>query len=454
MTHVPVCFSSARHSTAALSGGKSPACWWRDLVRKTEGLTAVRRGGAWVEEIRAIHPRLCEGPLLGTMLSVLTGRASQAQETQPKTARPGKARFARWENPLELNRNKTTANASTSSPFQPKVSNRQSGAKRKVFGETPAGCSAQTLSKLQAQADGSLLNRLAGGNLVFESTEPQQAGSSPVKGKHDVAFGGTEQKQTRSFSATGKSSAAVFPPACRESAARQDWLNRLGQRAGKAMTQKQPDTTGSAKLAQDDAQVSGQSPSLQEQWSMPLDGMCASLDLLNRLVQEDLPGGEGNSGRALPRSSRGQPPPSSEKPRPPRPIEKSDEFSQRSDSWDGWHGEPASGANDFESKGTPPDTARAGSTLFAPEPGADGQVGHGEGETKSSAPIIPPNVTPSLPDLLPPQRVGAQPLPVAAGTARRGAREEAAMNMDDLDTLAGKVKQILDEQARRHGIDV
>ncbi|MGI8426038.1 MAG: hypothetical protein ACR2M4_05465 [Actinomycetota bacterium] len=63
-------------------------------------------------------------------------------------------------------------------------------------------------------------------------------------------------------------------------------------------------------------------------------------------------------------------------------------------------------------------------------------------------------MTPSLPDLLPPQRAGAQPLPVAAGTARRGAREEAAMNMDDLDTLAGKIKHILDEQARRHGIDV
>ncbi|MFH0344621.1 MAG: hypothetical protein ACHBNF_21420 [Chromatiales bacterium] len=433
MTHVPACLSSARHSTAALSGGKSPACWWRDSVRKTEGLTAVRRAGVWVEEIRAIHPRLCEGPLLGTTLSVLTGRASHAQETQPKTARPGKARFARWENPLELNRNKTTANASTSSPFQPKVE------------ETPASRSAETLSRLQAQANGSLLNRLAGGKLTFQST----AQSSPVKGKHDVVFGGTAQEQTRSFSATGKSNAAIFPPACRESAAQQDWLNRLGQRAGKAM--RQPDTTGSAKPAQDDAQVSGQSPSLQEQWAMPLDGTCASLDLLNRLVQEDLPGGEGN--RALPRSSRGQPP-SLEKPHPPRPIEKSDEFSQRSDGWDGWHGEPASGGNDFESKVKLPDTAQASSALFAPEPGVDGQIGHGEGETKSSVPIIPPNVTPSLPDLLPPQRVGAQPLPVAAATARRGAREEAAMNMDDLDTLAGKIKQILDEQARRHGIDV
>ncbi len=450
MTHVPACLSSARRSTAALSGGKSPACWWRDSMRKTEGLTAVRRAGVWVEEIRAIHPRLCEGPLLGTTLSVLTGRASQAQETQPKTARPGKARFARWENPLELNRNKTTANASTSSPFQPKVSNRQSVAERKVFEETPASRSAETLSQLQAQANGSLLNRLAGSKLTLEST----AQSSPVKGKHDVALGGTAQRQTRSFSATGKSSAAVFPPACRESAAQQDWLNRLGQRAGRIITQKRQDTTGSAKISQDDAQVSGQSPSLQEQWATPLDGMCASLDLLNRLVQENLPGGEGNSGRALPRSSRGQPPSSSEKPRPPPPIEKSDEFSQRSDSWDGWRGEPASGGNELELKATPPDTARAGSPLFAPEPRVNGQVGHGEGETKSSVPIIPQNVTPSLPDLLPPQRVGAQPLPVAAGTARRGAREEGPRAADDLDVLAAKIKQILDEQARRHGIDV
>jgi hypothetical protein len=62
-------------------------------------------------------------------------------------------------------------------------------------------------------------------------------------------------------------------------------------------------------------------------------------------------------------------------------------------------------------------------------------------------------VTAFLPDLLPRQRVAA-PLPVAAATARRGAREEAMMVMDDLEVLAAKIKQILDDQARRHGIDV
>lgn len=134
---------------------------------------------------------------------------------------------------------------------------------------------------------------------------------------------------------------------------------------------------------------------------MPLDGTCASLDLLDRLVQEDFPGDEGNSGMAPRRFSHGQ-----------------------------------------------------SSSPFAPEPSINEQVGHGAGEMKFSAPIIPPNVTPSLPDLLPRQRTGAPPLPVAAATARRGAREEVMMATDDLDVLAAKIKQILDEQARRHGIDV
>jgi hypothetical protein len=45
-------------------------------------------------------------------------------------------------------------------------------------------------------------------------------------------------------------------------------------------------------------------------------------------------------------------------------------------------------------------------------------------------------------------------LPVAAATARQGARAEAAIAEDDLSVLAARIKRILDEEARRHGIDV
>jgi hypothetical protein len=45
--------------------------------------------------------------------------------------------------------------------------------------------------------------------------------------------------------------------------------------------------------------------------------------------------------------------------------------------------------------------------------------------------------------------------PVAAAIARQGARqEEATAGDDDLSVLAARIKRVLDEEARRHGIDV
>lgn len=426
---------SAFRLSAALIGGRAPACWWRDVARRTGGLTAVRRGGAWVEDLGAIHPKLCEAPLLGTTLSVLTDYASQAQEAQPKTARLGKAGVARWENPLEPKSTKITAHARTDSSFQPEVSNRcQSVAKRKLPEETPAGRSAENLSQLQAQADRSLLSRLAGSLVAFERTEQAHVGFFPVKEK--------PRKETS------------FLSVCRDPAAQQDWLNCLVQRAGKAIIQKQPDTTGTVKPAEGDAQIPIQSPTLQEQWAMAVEGTCASLDLLDRLAQEAFPGDEGRSGATPLRVSHSQPPSFSEKPRSPRQVKKADESSQRLDKWDDWRAESVSDDHELGPKPTLPVTAQASSAFFAPEFDINGPAGYGAGKSKYSAQIIPLNVMPLLPDLLPPQRVGVPPLPVAAATARRGAREEGLKAADDLDVLAAKFKQILDEQARRHGIDV
>lgn len=69
-------------------------------------------------------------------------------------------------------------------------------------------------------------------------------------------------------------------------------------------------------------------------------------------------------------------------------------------------------------------------------------------------PIAPPAVAESLPPLIPGDILGGPVLPLAAQTVRQGARVEATAGVEDLDALAAKIKLILDEQARRHGIDV
>jgi hypothetical protein len=71
--------------------------------------------------------------------------------------------------------------------------------------------------------------------------------------------------------------------------------------------------------------------------------------------------------------------------------------------------------------------------------------------------IAPPALAPSLPSLTPSpeeaQTDVTSVLPLASEIARQGARKEAE-SPEDLDALAAKIKFILDEQARRHGIDV
>jgi hypothetical protein len=446
MMHALAWFLPALRSYAVFGGGKAPACWSRDLARKTAGLTTMQQGGAWVEEFGAIRLKLCEGPLLGYTLAALTQQAGQTRESQLEPHRPGKARFSQWEKALERNQNRDTTRTRGVSGSRIGVPDYSLAAKRKASKETRSASVAKTPSQLQAQADRSLLSRLAGNKYTFEGAEPRLAGSSPMNRKDNVAFGGMEQEPTRSFSATEKT---PFSSVCRDSASQQDWLSRLLQRVGRVMTPKQPDTTGMTKRAQDDAQIPGQSLSLQEQWAMLLDGTCVSLDLLNRFAKEDIPAGKGSSERVQRRSSVGQQT-SLRNPLPLRP----DMLSVLSDRWIGWQGETADGDHDLEPRIEPLEPTREDASFVAPEAHLSKQQRHSASESKSSTQISPSTITPVIPSLLPPRRAGVQPLPAAAATARQGADDGAMMATDDLDVLAAKIKQILDEQARRHGIDV
>jgi hypothetical protein len=62
---------------------------------------------------------------------------------------------------------------------------------------------------------------------------------------------------------------------------------------------------------------------------------------------------------------------------------------------------------------------------------------------------------PSLPSLLPKRAPGFPAPPVARAIHRKDARDEDdAVQEDDLSNLSAKIKRILDEEARRHGINV
>ncbi|HEU0292199.1 MAG TPA: hypothetical protein VFR47_05655 [Anaerolineales bacterium] len=89
----------------------------------------------------------------------------------------------------------------------------------------------------------------------------------------------------------------------------------------------------------------------------------------------------------------------------------------------------------------------------APLP-VSGWTGEVESEWVSSEHIVPPAVAPSLPHLLPPQIVNEPAPALATMIARQASRQEATQVEVDLAQLATNIKRILDEEARRHGIDV
>ena len=102
--------------------------------------------------------------------------------------------------------------------------------------------------------------------------------------------------------------------------------------------------------------------------------------------------------------------------------------------------------------------ARDRSALQETDPGFQAQFhpdAHGGERVRSSEHFAPPSLTPSLPQLLPAVGPGAGTSPIAADAARYSAwRDEVNAQEKDLSLLAAQVKRILDEEARRHGIDV
>jgi len=68
--------------------------------------------------------------------------------------------------------------------------------------------------------------------------------------------------------------------------------------------------------------------------------------------------------------------------------------------------------------------------------------------------FAPPQMADTLPPLRPPVGQGSVAMPVAAAASRRSARREEAAVVDDLDELAVKLRRILEEESRRHGIDI
>jgi hypothetical protein len=176
---------------------------------------------------------------------------------------------------------------------------------------------------------------------------------------------------------------------------------------------------------------------LSKQWSARIAGPIAPRDLLVRLIR---PAQVGSFSRTVFGSEPGELARSFGRPVP----EERTERRRRSLSVPLDRVVPASRPA-VEPRVVPRPGGRVPSSLAVPQP---------EEIPAPAEPIAPPAAASSLPALVPAQKVREAAFPLAGIMAQLGSRGEAAAKEDDLDLLAAKLKRILDEQARRHGIDV
>jgi hypothetical protein len=447
----------------ALAGGQAPVLWQRDLGRATARLEALRRASAWLTTLAAVRPRLQDDPLLGRRLAELTNRVAQPTGSRPETDRIRRPRPAWSERPPARGPSIPPEDKASPAPSQsgiPKASAATARQSSQAPGEQPSRRWALPPLRLEAQASRAFLGPLAGE--AASATGPDRF--------RDRQTRGLPQPRTR-----------VSPPVAHDRAAQRNWLRGLARRVERSLLQNGPYLHLRSQPASPEQPELARGPSLTDPWAAPLGGQPASADLLARLAGTSVSDSYGSGRTAQPQQASHRPSLRRSTERPfaaaageTQPwsrtgLAPSDDLVQ----WPGAsvpvgdsHGfgradqpQAASQQPSFSRSVQQSIAAAAGATPTEDTPGdvlateASAKKRDGGGFAPPAG-IAPPRMGASLPPLLAPQSVHEPPPTIATDAIRRGGRQEAAMAEDDLSMLAAKIKRILEEEARRYGIDV
>lgn len=442
----PFGFAQGRPLSLALAGGRAPVCWQRELARAAARLDALRRAGAWVDEVITVYPKLWDEPLLGNCLAVLAAEVARPAGIESEVARRVR------EGP--------TGSAASAAREQRSASDRGRLTRRSAFGpsadlltvhpQTPyrPGESrphnvGPDLTGVPRQAGLALLRRLVGeraqshqvelpcGSLIMSpgvgrahrrSDRPQAKARRDAPLLEPMNF---REQSSEPLTETRRRPRAQPRSGAHEPTASRAWQIDLARRAvnalhGTNLSPLAPTEQGKAFLARN--------------WSVPIAGPLAPLELLTRSVRLSQP--NGGASHSDGHNITSQPSPDSQRSNPPS---------------------PANDAGARTRRAIMPVPLRGEDKESLPPLGEDSHHCAPEDVPRTNRwieRIAPPVVIPSLPPLIRPEVVGMPVPPVATATARQGAWAEATAADDNLDVLAAKIKRILDEEARRHGIDV
>lgn len=459
-------FDLARFSSelaATLRGGQSPLSCVHELSRQTERLAILRRACEWVEELGEVNPRICDQPLMGHNLAVLTGESLRPPNIAAAQPRGDRRQFNASESASQRNSQNATTRAARSSlpervnppvrPFPPRIANMRRSAEvcQPVY-------QPEVVYQLQTQADGSLLRRAARWPDVASVDVGTSSESNPIPPRSQHKPGA---------------------PLLNERMKRRDWRDRLAQRAAASLLRNLTGATqGTFSNEQEPARSRSLteqeikqfvSLSLMEQWVMPLGGEQAPANALTQLANPAQLNDAGDLRETKRTRNQSQINKQSTSHLPEFPNQLDTGVRRDSDFAGPFN--PNSAPRHLETALLPERPAR-----FAPEddlqhPVAREQaagtpsfpannswqtVPRRDDDWLSPADISPLTPSPTLPPLHTPRTAGAIASPVVAAQAHHQAtrQEEIITQERDLSLLAAQLKQVLDEEARRHGIDV
>ncbi|HEV3469725.1 MAG TPA: hypothetical protein VG148_10420 [Pyrinomonadaceae bacterium] len=439
----------------ALAAGRAPACWRRETAREAARPGALRRACAWVAE-SAPPVRLRAEPLFGSCLSSFAsgdGRAADPPQAVPCSPRP--------------------AGATPDDPPQ-----------RPAPFSCAHGDAKPAPPELPERADRELLCRLAG-----EETRPADSAKS-TRRESEVCHPEPRPRARRAAAPEcGASGPRPSPPpepprpardvrpqsrpadlcdATRSASAQSRWRDELSGRTRRVLAR-----AGSPPAAAD----AREEKPFDGLWAQPVAaGPEAPPGLLSNLVNpprstepaardERVPAGRRkpvNPADSEPPARRTRPPltqegaglASSERFAAPGVGSANGAPAPRRHS----HASAAAGAAraPAQADGPPHGHRRAvtpeGEYLGPLRGVLDTQAADDDAEGLWARGGDPPALAAQLPPLIP--APAGWPAPgVASAAARQGARDEAAAD-EDLEALAAKIRRILEEDARRHGIDV
>ena len=430
---------------AVFAGGRAPACWRREVRRTTAAPAALARACGWVGELaREPRPRLRRQPLLGHCLAELVDaappEAPPAAPAEPPRARPPVAHGAPGDRPKG---DHAATTAGHKQPTPPAASSAGHGpARGPKSAATAAGQPAKATPELLARLGGPARSRPAAAGAHGGRRATPGRGSTPGHGTAPAKAATPERRP---------------PPAERaghELPAR--LAERVRQRALLAGPEPQDKETGAPSAARPRPDAAND---LAAQWRGSLDGQRAPAGWL-----------------AAPGNAHGRAPAPSAAPEPRAPGQPPTADERRAAGVRAGQATPpalpaarharraaghAAAREARRGSGArldPPGEDGAGDALYAEEGSAaasrDGRLEADDGQVVSVVSrFAPPQLADTLPPLRPPGP-GAVAMPVAAAAARRSALREEGAVVEDLDELAGKLRRLLEEEARRHGIDI